>query len=246
MAEAPTSNSNRSEAMTAVVTGGAHGIGLALVTGLATAGWRVFYCTRSPQSLAAAQETLAHFGAQVQGRQTDVRVQSEVEAFAAWTLDATGRIDCLVNNAGVGTFAPVHKLTGDEWREMIETNLSGAFYAVRAVVPSMKERGTGWIINIASLAGRHAFAGGSGYNATKFGLVGFAEAAMLDLREHGIRVVTLLPGSVDTGFRTPGTDSRSWMLAPEDIASMVLHILSYPDRALPSLVEMRPTRPPGH
>jgi 3-oxoacyl-[acyl-carrier protein] reductase len=236
--------SDPNDAPVAIVTGGARGIGLAVVNRLAKAGWRVFYCSKTNQSLAAARTSLASLGDQVQGRTVDVRNQLEVEAFVNWALEQTGRIDCLVNNAGIGTFAPVDRLTGDQWRELLETNLHGAFYALRAVVPTMKERGSGWIVNIASLASRNPFAGGAAYNASKFGLLGFSEAAMLDLREHGIRVTAILPGSVDTGFRPEGSDSRSWMLQPDDVAEMVLDLIRYPDRALPSLVEIRPSHPP--
>ena len=115
---------------------------------------------------------------------------------------------------------------------------------LRAVAPVMKRQGEGWIFNIASLAGKNPFAGGAAYNASKFGLIGMSEAAMLDLRSHGVRVAAILPGSVDTGFGRGGGDG-SWKLQPEDIASMVLHLLSYPPHALPSLVEMRPAKPPG-
>ncbi len=144
----------------------------------------------------------------------------------------------------LGTFSPVDELTGDQWREVIETNLSGCFYFLRAVAPVMKRRGSGWIFNIASLAGKHAMPGGAAYNASKFGLIGMSEAAMLDLRPHGIRVAAILPGSVDTGFGRGGGDG-SWKLQPEDVAAMVLHLLSYRPNALPSLVEMRPAKPPG-
>jgi len=140
----------------------------------------------------------------------------------------------------------VYGLSGDQWREVLETNLSGAFYCIRAVAGRMKEQGTGWIFNIGSLASKNAMVGGAAYNASKFGLLGLSEAAMLDLRQYGVRVAAILPGSVETSFGHPkgrGGD-QSWMLAPEDVAAMVLHLLSYPDRALPSLVEMRPTRPP--
>src|SRR6185436_11823489 len=113
----------------------------------------------------------------------------------------------------------VDELTGDEWREVIETNLSGPFYFLRAAAPALKERG-GWVVNIASLAGKNPFAGGAAYNASKFGLVGFSEAAMLDLRQQGVRVAAILPGSVDTGFGHPGGGGgrgQSWRLAPEDV-----------------------------
>jgi 3-oxoacyl-[acyl-carrier protein] reductase len=225
---------------TAIVTGGSRGIGRAVVEALLEAGWRVRFCSRSPESVQRAQEELAEkFGDAVQGKAVDVRNQAEVDAF----VGTEERIDCLVNNAGLGVFGPVDELTGDQWREVIETNLSGCFYFLRAVAPVMKRQGSGWIFNIASLAGKNPMAGGAAYNASKFGLIGMSEAAMLDLRSHGVRVAAILPGSVDTGFGRGG--DGSWKLKPEDIASMVLHLLSYPAHALPSQVEMRPAKPPG-
>src|SRR5580693_595444 len=190
-------------ATTAIVTGGSRGIGLAVVSALAHAGWRVFYCARSQDSIARAEAELAHFGAAVAGKPVDVRQQAEVDAWVGEVLEQAGRIDCLVNNAGLGIFGPVETLSGEQWREVIETNLSAAFYAMRAVAPAMKARGAGWIVNIGSLAAKHAFAGGAAYNASKFGLLGLSEAAMLDLRPHGIRVAAILPGSVDTSFGHP-------------------------------------------
>lgn len=228
----------------AVVTGGSRGIGRGVTEALLEAGWRVRFCSRSPESVEEARSSLAErFGDAVQGKAVDVRSQEEVDAFVEEVAREEGRIDCLVNNAGVGTFGPVDELTGDQWREVIETNLSGCFYFLRAAAQVMKRQGSGWIFNVASLAGKHAMPGGAAYNASKFGLIGMSEAAMLDLRSHGVRVAAILPGSVDTGFGRGGGDG-SWKLQPEDIAAMVLHLLSYPPNALPSLVEMRPAKPP--
>jgi 3-oxoacyl-[acyl-carrier protein] reductase len=230
----------------AIVTGGSRGIGRAVVEALAGEGFRVFFCSRSQRSLAAAlQELSGRFGDRVEGRAVDVRREEQVADFVRWVRERAGRLDCLVNNAGLGVFGPVDSLTGEQWREVIETNLSGPFYFVRAAAPYLKERG-GWVFNIASLAGKNPFAGGAAYNASKFGLVGFSEAAMLDLRHHGVRVAAILPGSVDTGFghRAASGRDRDWMLAPADVARVVLDFLAYPDRALPSLIELRPSRPP--
>jgi len=229
----------------AIVSGGSRGIGSAIVSALLGAGWKVYLCSRSARSVETALQALREkHGYAVAGRAVDVRRQDEVDAFVSDVLEQEGRIDALVNNAGLGLFGAVDELTGEQWREVIETNLSGCFYFLHAVAPAMKERGEGWIFNVASLAGRNAFAGGAAYNASKFGLIGLPEAAMLDLRPHGVRVATLLPGSVDTDFgtRKAGAD-RDWMLRPDDVASMVLHLLTYPPHALPSLVEMRPSKP---
>ncbi len=230
----------------AIVTGGSRGIGRGVVEALLGEGWKVHFCGRSPQSVQDGRSELARIhGDAVDGKAVDVRRQDEVDAFVKEVLDGEGRIDVLVNNAGLGTFGAVDELTGEQWREVIDTNLSGAFYFLHAVAPAMKRQGSGWIFNIASLAGKNPFAGGAAYNASKFGMIGLSEAAMLDLRPHGVRVAAILPGSVDTGFsHRRDRQDRSWMLQPADIASMILHLLTYPAHALPSLVEMRPAKPP--
>jgi NAD(P)-dependent dehydrogenase (short-subunit alcohol dehydrogenase family) len=231
----------------ALVTGGSRGIGRAVAEALLGEGWRVHLCSRTPESVEEARRELAgRFGDAVSGAAVDARNQQEVDRFVEEVLRREGRIDCLINNAGVGTFAPVDELSGDQWREVIETNLSGYFYFLRAVAPAMKRQGAGWIFNVASLAAKNPFANGAAYNASKFGVIGLSEAAMLDLRPHGIRVAALLPGSVATDFSHPSgkAQDQSWKLQPADIASMILHLLTYPQNALPSLVEMRPARPP--
>lgn len=226
----------------AIVTGGSRGIGRGIADALLAEGWKVWICSRSQGSV---DKALQEMGGQVQGRAVDVRDQGQVERFVQEVLDAEGRLDCLVNNAGLGRFGPVDELSGDQFREVIETNLNGCFYFIRAVAPAMKKQGSGWIVNIASLAGKNPFAGGSAYNASKFGLIGLSEAAMLDLRPHGIRVASILPGSVNTEFGHGQLGEGSWKLQPADIASMVHHLLTYPENALPSMVEMRPSKPPG-
>jgi NAD(P)-dependent dehydrogenase (short-subunit alcohol dehydrogenase family) len=233
----------RTEGPVALVTGGSRGIGRAVVEALLEREWTVYFNSRNPDSVAAALGELAErWGDRVAGRAVDVRRQEEVDRFVAWVLDSAGRIDCLVNNAGLGHFGAVDELDGEQWREVLDTNLSGAFYALSAVAPAMRRQGSGWIFNVGSLAGRNAFAGGAAYNASKFGLVGLSEAAMLDLRHDGVRVAAILPGSVDTGFTS--RPERGWMLAPEDVARLVTDLLDFPPRALPSLVEIRPSRPP--
>lgn len=231
----------------ALVTGGGRGIGRAVVEALLGEGWTVFFCGRSEASLAPARAELERaFPGRLGCRAADVRSAQEVEELVRWVAEETGRLDCLINNAGVGVFAAIDELSVEDWRRVLDTNLSGAFYAIRSAAPMMKRQGSGWIFNIASLAGRNVFAGGAAYNASKFGLVALSEAAMLDLRHHGVRVTAILPGSVDTGFRTG--DGRSggdgWMLRPEDVARCVLDCLRFPNRALPSLIELRPSRPP--
>jgi 3-oxoacyl-[acyl-carrier protein] reductase len=231
----------------AIVTGGSRGIGRAVAEALLERGWRVYFCSRSAESVARAEAEMAErFGGAVSGRAVDVRRQAEVDELVAWVAQEAGRIDCLVNNAGVGAFGAVEALAGDTFREVVETNLHGSFYCIHAAAPLMIQAGRGWIFNIASLAGKNPFAGGAAYNASKAGQIALSEAAMLDLRRHGVRVAALLPGSVDTGFGHPsGSGGGDWRLRPEDVAAMIVHLLGYPPRALPSLVEMRPSRPPG-
>jgi NAD(P)-dependent dehydrogenase (short-subunit alcohol dehydrogenase family) len=230
----------------AVVTGGSRGIGRGVVEALLGEGWGVHFCGRTPEHVETARRDLeSRFGGAVSGAAVDARRQEEVDGFVARVLEWEGRIDCLVNNAGVGGFAPVDELSGDQWREVIETNLSGYFYFLHAVAPAMKKQGEGWIFNVASLAGKSPFAGGAAYAASKLGVIGLSEAAMMDLRQHGVRVTAILPGSVATDFsRSAGTRDQSWKLQPADVAAMILHLLTYPAHALPSLVEMRPARPP--
>jgi NAD(P)-dependent dehydrogenase (short-subunit alcohol dehydrogenase family) len=228
--------------LTALVTGGSRGIGRAIVEALLEDGWRVHLCSRRQESVDEALGELGgRFGERVAGRAVDVRSQEQVDDFVAEVEREAGGIDCLVNNAGLGHFGPIDEITGDQWREVIEVNLSGAFYFLRAAAPAMRRRGSGWVINVASLAAKNPFAGGAAYNASKFGMLGMSEAAMLDLRHDGVRVTTIMPGSVDTDFHRR---DASWMLTADDVARTVRDLLAYPDRALPSRIELRPSQPP--
>ncbi|MBT8397416.1 MAG: SDR family NAD(P)-dependent oxidoreductase, partial [Gemmatimonadetes bacterium] len=156
-----------------------------------------------------------------------------------------GGLDLLVNNAGVGKFAPIQEMSIEDWHIQIDTNLSGVFYLSKAAIPALKDSRSAWILNIGSLAGRNTFAGGVAYNASKFGLLGMTEAMMLDLRYEGIRVSHIMPGSVDTGFGDrPAGHKEGWALTPEDVSRAVLDLLRYPGNALPSRVELRPSQPP--
>jgi len=237
---------NRDQTSIALVTGGSRGIGYAVVEALLNEGWSVHFCSRSPESVNRALEALQpDHSDRIWGHTVDIRSQQAVDSLVAEVVSKSGRLDCLVNNAGLGRFGPVDSLTGDDWRLVMQTNLDGAFYALRAASRVMIEKGTGWIVNIASLAAKNPFAGGAAYNASKFGLLGLSEAAMLDLRHHGVRVTAILPGSVDTDFRPPSRRSDTgWMLTSEDIAEAVLDVLRYPSRALPSRIELRPSQPP--
>jgi 3-oxoacyl-[acyl-carrier protein] reductase len=230
---------------TALVTGGSRGIGRAIVEGLLAEGFAVSFCSRSSEHAAATEGELApRFPGRVDGCAVDVRRHAEVKAWVDAAAARHGRLDALVNNAGLGVFGRVDEIAPEAWAEVVDTNLSGAFHALAAAVPHMRQRGEGFVINIGSLAAKNPFTGGAAYNASKFGLLGFSEAAMLDLRHDGIRVACVLPGSVDTAFHGDRRPERDWMLAPADVARAVVDLLRYPCRALPSLVELRPTRPP--
>ena len=224
-----------------IVTGGASGIGAACVEAFAAAGYRVLFGDLQEAKGKAFADKL---GASVVFLPMDVRVEGDFVQAVAAAQDRWGRLDCLVNNAGLGVFAPVDEISPEAWAEVIETNLCAPFYATAAAAPVMRRQGSGFVLNVGALAAKNPFAGGAAYNASKFGLLGFSEAAMLDLRHAGIRVACILPGSVDTDFHAGRRPERDWMLAPEDVARAVVDLLRYPERALPSLVELRPTRPP--
>ncbi len=238
---------NPSNRNVALVTGGSRGIGRATVEALLAQDWAVYFCSLRASALEETQSELENrYPGRVFARACDVGNQQQVEDLVAWVDSEAGQIDCLINNAGLGVFASVEELSGDDWRRLIRTNLNGVFYAIRAVAPLMKRQRSGWIINIASLAGRNPFRTGAAYNASKFGLIGLSEASMLDLRPYGIRVAAILPGSVRTDFSHPSPGATDdWKLAPEDIAQTVTDLLAYPDRALPSIIEIRPSQPPS-
>jgi 3-oxoacyl-[acyl-carrier protein] reductase len=231
----------------AAVTGGTRGIGLSIAAALLAEGARVYVCGRSESSLREAVAALKP-GAEdrIDGATADVQRYSDCRAFILGAADRFGGLDILVNNAAVGIMKPIDKLAPDEWDQTIHTNLCGVFYCTREAVPLMRRRGGGYIFNISSLAGVNAFPGGSAYNASKFGLNGFSEALMQDVRYDGIRVSYIMPGSVDTDFgATPGAKPRaSWKLAADDVAKAVVDLYKFPARALASRIEMRPSQPP--
>ena len=235
------------EGQVAVVTGGARGIGAAVAQALLEQGASVVICGRDASSVEQAVGQMkphARAGGQVEGWVCNVRRFEDVEKLFGFVRETFGRLDVLVNNAGVGGAAPVDEITPEQWRTIIETNLNGPFYCCHEAVPLMRAGGGGFIINIGSLAGKHVFAGGSAYNASKFGLAGFTEAAMLDLRHDNIRMSTIMPGSVDTRFSSPDAPPADWKIAPEHIGDTVVHLLLTPSRSLISRVEMRPSQPP--
>ena len=229
----------------AIVTGGSKGIGYAVAERFVKEGAKVFVCARDKGELAAAIESLSSFG-KVDGEVCDVRNEEQVRTMIDECLRIFGSLDILVNNAGIGIIGKtVEEISGDEFRQTIETNLLGVFYACHYAVPVMKRMGGGYIFNISSLAGQNAHPRMAAYNASKFGLNGFSEALMQEVRQDGIKVTYICPGSVNTYFGgdTPSPD-KDWQLQPEDIAQMISDLLAMDPRALPSKIEMRPAKPP--
>jgi NAD(P)-dependent dehydrogenase (short-subunit alcohol dehydrogenase family) len=235
------------ERVRAIVTGGTRGIGLAIANALVAAGGRVMIAGRDRlrvDAAAAALGAAVNDGSRVGGMDVDVRDRAAVEALVAETSRRFGGVDALINNAGVGVFTEAAATTDADWRRVLDTNLTGAFYATRAVIPELRRSGGGWIISIASLAARNYFPGGSAYCASKAGLVAFSEAVMQEVRYDGIRVSVVLPGSVATGFGgDPPGEQDAWKLSPDDVAAVVVDLMRHPARSLPSLVEIRPARP---
>jgi len=229
----------------ALVTGGTRGIGAAIARRLAKDGFTVFISGRTETSVREAAARFEKEKLGIRGIAADARLEEDQKRLMESVAETAGRLDVLVNNAGIGHFEPVDELAPARFREVLETNLFGIFYAVHYAAPLMKKNGGGFIVNIASLAAVNAFAGGSAYNASKFGLLGFSEAAMLDLRHDGIRIATVLPGSVSTDFmHYHGNRNFSWMLEADDVAEAVADLVRFPDRAIPSRIDLRPSRPP--
>lgn len=229
----------------AVVTGGTKGIGRAIAETLLNAGAKVFVCARDKVELKRALEKLSALG-DACGEICDVRSEAQVEAMFAECVRIFGGIDVLINNAGVAfSGKTVEEMSSADFEQTLETNLFGVFYACHHAIPLIKKRGGGYIINISSLAGQNAHPKMAAYNASKFGLNGFTEAMMQEVRADGIKVSLICPGSVNTyfGSRKPG-DEQAWQLQPEDCAQVVLNLLEMDERALPSKVELRPSNPP--
>ncbi len=230
----------------AVVTGGTKGIGFAIARSLLEGGAKALICGRSKDDLESAAKRLSAFG-EVEAANCDVRREEHVKMLLEHCEASFGGVDILVNNAGIGINGKtVEEITPDEFRQTIETNLCGVYYACHYAVPMMRNRGGGYIINISSLAGQNPHARMAAYNASKFGLNGFSEALMQEVRHDNIKVSYICPGSVNTEFGGDSpSDEKSWQLQPEDIADVVVNLLRAEFRALPSKIEIRPTRPPS-
>lgn len=227
----------------AYITGGSKGIGFGIAKILLENGMRVAITSRTLDAATRAAELLSNDSSRIIALKSDVSsLAPEIKAVEA-TIAHFGQLDVLVANAGVGHFANIENITEQEWKDTIDTNLTGVFNSVKASIPALK-KSKGYIITIASLAGANFFENGAAYNASKFGLVGFSQAIMLDLRKHGIKVTTIMPGSVATNFdnHTP-TDADAWKIQPEDIGQMVADLLKMNARTLPSKIEVRPSIP---
>jgi 3-oxoacyl-[acyl-carrier protein] reductase len=231
---------------TALVTGATHGIGRATALALGRAGYRVGVCARTAAKVAALVEELRAAGIEAAGRAGDVAEPADAAAMVEHVASALGEIGVLVNNAGVLIARPIAELTLEDWDTTMATNLRGPFLMTRAVLPPMRARRRGDIVNVASLSARNGFAGGAAYAASKHAVLGFSRSLMLELRKEGIRVITICPGSVDTGMLRDqpmlSADPQR-ILQPDDVAEAILHTLRLPDRALVSEVDVRPTNP---
>jgi 3-oxoacyl-[acyl-carrier protein] reductase len=228
----------------ALVTGGSRGIGRAIALRLAKLGASVAICGRDVKALAATEAELKQSGSPIHSQVADVSQSADVTALIDKTQTALGPISILVNNAGIGLFGPAHEKTEDDWDRVLNTNLKSVFLVSRAVAPSMIQRSAGDIINISSLAGRNAFAGGGIYCASKWGLQGLSACMAEDLREHGIRVSVVSPGSVATAFSTRGSKDLAKVLSPEDVARAVEMIVTQSPQSFVSEIQLRPLRKP--
>jgi NAD(P)-dependent dehydrogenase (short-subunit alcohol dehydrogenase family) len=233
-------------AKNAIVTGGTKGIGRAIAEALLSEGISVCIAARKQVEVDKAINELSKSGrGRAIGFVCDVRNYDQVKRLIDHTVKQLGGLDILVNNAGIGIFETVEETSPEDFRSVLETNLFGVFYCCHEAIPEMRRRGGGYIINISSLAGANPHPRMAAYNASKFGLNGFSEALMQEVRHDNIKVSYIMPGSVNTGFGGDTTsDEKSWQLTPQDIARVVTDLLHHDDRALPSRVEIRPSKPP--
>jgi len=230
----------------AIVTGGTKGIGLGIAEALLREGVSVCISARHQDEIDQAVDQLSQLsGGRAIGFVCDVRDYDQVKALVNHTLKELGGLDILINNAGIGIFETVEETSPEDFRAVLETNVFGVFYCCHEAIPQMKQRGGGYIINISSLAGANPHPRMAAYNASKFGLNGFSEALMQEVRHDNIKVSYIMPGSVNTEFGgdSPG-DEKSWQLTPADIARVVIDLLHHDDRSLASRVEIRPSKPP--
>ena len=230
----------------AIVTGGSKGIGRGIAEALVREGVNVFISARKrPEIEETVLELSALRGGSANGIVADVCNYTQVQALFERAVSVFGGVDILVNNAGIGIFGSVEEMRVDDFRAVLETNLFGVFHCCREAIPLMRARDGGYIINISSLAGVNAHPKMAAYNASKFGLNGFSEALMQEVRHDGIKVSYIMPGSVNTEFGGDSPDElKAWQLTPADIAKVVIDLLHHDERSLPSRVEIRPSKPP--
>jgi hypothetical protein len=228
---------------TALITGGSKGIGFGIAQSMLEAGMNVAITSRHQQGVDEATHELSKIRTgNIIGLVADVRVFEDQKNAVAQTVAAFGQLDALIANAGVGHFASITDLTVEQWQETIDTNLTGAFYSIKAAIDALIHT-KGYYISIASLAGTNFFPTASAYNASKFGLVGFTQAIMLDLRDAGVKCSTIMPGSVATHFNNhEPNEADAWKIQPEDIGQMVVDLLKMNPRTLPSKIEVRPSK----
>jgi 3-oxoacyl-[acyl-carrier protein] reductase len=233
-------------ARTALVTGATEGIGRATALALGRAGWQVGVCARTAARVDVLLADLAHAGVHAAGRAGDVGDERDAPAVVRHVVEALGPVDALVNNAGILIAKPFEELALADWDRTMATNLRSLFLVTREVLPEMRRRRQGTIINVASLAGRNGFVGGTAYTASKHAVLGFSRSLMLEVRRDNVRVVAICPGSVGTAMLRDQPLLKAdpaRILRPEDVATSILHTLELPDRALVSELDIRPTNP---
>lgn len=229
----------------ALITGGSKGIGFGIAEALLQNGYHVAITARTMENANRAAAELVQYG-DILAIEADVKDFDAQQAAVNLVIEKWGQLNVLIANAGIGHFAPIDEMDIYHWNEIIDTNLTGVFYSIKASVEEIKKT-KGTIFTISSLAGTNFFAGGSAYNASKFGLTGFTQSVMLDLRKYGVKVSTIMPGSVASHFNehNPNSEEDAWKIQPEDMGKLIVDLLAMPARTLPSKIEIRPTTPKG-
>lgn len=228
----------------AIITGGTKGIGYKIAEAMLQQGMKVAITGRSHDTASTAAKMLGDAN-QIIGIEADVRDYESQQSVVAQIVSKWGQLDAMIANAGVGHFINIEDMTAEQWKEVIDVNLTGVFFSTKAALVELK-KSKGYLMTISSLAGTNFFAKGAAYNASKFGVVGFSQAVMLDVRSAGVKVTTIMPGSVATHFDNhPVTEKEAWKIHPEDIGQLVIDLLNMHPRTLPSKVEVRPTMPPS-
>ncbi len=227
----------------AIITGGSKGIGYGIAESCLAQGMNVAITSRNQEAADKAAQSLGTSD-RVIGIASDVRNYEDEKRVVQTVLDKWGKVDAMIANAGVGHFAPIQEMSHEQWNDVIDINLTGVFNSTKASLDALKSS-KGYLITIASLAGTNFFPKGAAYNASKFGLVGFTQAVMMDVRQEGVKVTTIMPGSVATQFNNREvSDADAWKIQPEDIGKLCVDLLTMPARSLPSKVEIRPSMPP--